>query len=185
MAWSPSPAQVSSFVSDGMEVDEELSGARRIKELPRRTAARSSRSEAPATAKATAPMELSPRPPRYFDEDVHMAPPPEASRTTDGVARSNEETGPRKIKGLPSRIAARSSRTDALTATKAVSSAPKLTAAKTIRPSGSGSSTSPPSGSAATTSATRPTSHSTTARPREIGAAAKEKDGKAEWGRRM
>ncbi|KAG8769352.1 hypothetical protein FRC12_005011 [Ceratobasidium sp. 428] len=187
MAWSPSLAQVSSFVPQNMEVDEESSGARRVKGLPRRTAARSSRSEAPATSEATTPtpMELSPRPPRYFDEDVHMAPPPEASRTTDGVARSNEEAGPRKIKGLPSRIAARSSRTDALTATKAVSSAPKLTATKTIRPSGSGTSTSHPSGSTASGSTTGSTSRLTTAQPREIGAAAKEKDGKAAWGRRM
>ncbi|KAG8793024.1 hypothetical protein FRC12_004105 [Ceratobasidium sp. 428] len=187
MAWSPSPAQVSSLVPQNMEVDEESSGARRVKGLPRRTAARSSRSDAPTTSKATTPtpMELPPRPPRHFDEDVHMAPPPEASRTTDGVARSKEETGPRKIKGLPSRIAARSSRTDALTATKAASSAPKLTATKTIRPSGSRTSTSDPSSSTATTSATRPTSNSTTAKPREVGAAAKGKDGKAAWGRRM
>ncbi|KAG8724766.1 hypothetical protein FRC09_014602 [Ceratobasidium sp. 395] len=186
MAWSPSPAQVSSFVSDGMEVDEESSGARRIKGLPRRTAARSSRPDAPTTCEATtpAPLELSHRPPRHFDEDVHMAPPPEASRTTDAVARSNEETGPRKIKGLPSRIAARSSRTDALTATRAVSSAPKLTATKTIRPSDAGTSTSATNNSTAAGSSTGSTSRPTAARARELGAAAKEKDGKAEWGRR-
>ncbi|KAG8778736.1 hypothetical protein FRC12_024844 [Ceratobasidium sp. 428] len=186
MAWSPSPAQVSSLVSDGMEVDEESSGARRIKELPRRTAARSSRPDAPTTCEATtpAPLELPPRPPRYFDEDVHMAPPPEASRTTDAVARSNEETGPRKIKGLPSRIAARSSRTDALTATKAVSSAPKLTATKTIRPSDAGTSTPATNSSTAAGSSTGSASRLTAARARELGAAAKEKDGKAEWGRR-
>ncbi|KAG8723618.1 hypothetical protein FRC09_002535 [Ceratobasidium sp. 395] len=185
MAWSPSPAQVSSFASDGMEVDEESSGARKIKELPRRTAARSSRPDAPTTCEATTPasLELPPRPPRHFDEDVHMAPPPEASRTTDGVARSNEETGPRKIKGLPSRIAARSSRTDALTATKAVSSAPKLTATKTIRPSDAGTSTSATNGSTAAGSSTGSAPRPTAAQAREVGAAAKERDGKAAWGR--